>query len=141
MSNDTEEVYSSNTDSFCDRCEGQVERVFSETELKGADRQIDNGLHVWAQGYYGGFWDSMPFMGEGPTEVTLCHDCCVWLCNEIPAFAESAKGGHGFNGNTQERCCDYAGDWDDPDDPNRQAAESIKAIPKGWLGYEVKEKV
>jgi hypothetical protein len=56
-------------------------------------------------------------------------------------LAESAKGGHGFNGNTQERCCDYAGDWDDPDDPNRQAAESIKAIPKGWLGYEVKEKV
>ena len=121
MSSDTEEVYSSNTNSFCDRCECQVERVFSESELKGADRQIANGLHIWVQGYYGGFWDAMPFIGEGPTELTLCHDCCVRLCNEIPALAKSAKGGHGFSGNTQERCCDYAGDWDDPN-RNREAS-------------------
>ena len=57
----------------------------------------------------------MPFMGEGPTEFTLCHDCCVWLANEIPALAKEAKGGHGFCGNTEERCCEYASDWDDPD--------------------------
>ena len=120
---DTKEIYNSDTDSFCDRCEGQVERVFSESELKGTDRQIDNGLHIWAQGYYGGFWDTMPFMGEEPTEVTLCHDCCVWLCNEIPALAKSAKGGHGFNSNREDRCCDYAGDRANPDDPNRQREE------------------
>ena len=122
MSSDTKEVYSSDKHSFCDRCEGQIGRVFPESELEGTNRQVDNGLHVWAQGYYGGFWDTMPFMGEGPTEFTLCHDCCVWLSNEIPALAKEAKGGHGFGSNTQERCCEYAFDWDDTARHNREAS-------------------
>ena len=91
----TEEVYDSGKHSFCDRC----------------DRQVSNGLHVFTSGYYGGFWDTMSFMGEGPVGVTLCHDCSVWLCNEIPAFAKEAKGGHGFDSNEQDRCCEYAFDY------------------------------
>ena len=137
MSSDTKEIYNSDTDSFCDRCEGQVDRVFSESELKGTDRQIHNGLHIWAQGYYGGFWDTMSFAGDKPVEFTLCHDCCVWLANEIPAIAKEAKGGHGFRGKTQERCCEFAGDWDNEDCPNRQREE----IPAGWKGYRMKDTV
>jgi hypothetical protein len=78
----------------------------------------------------------MTFAGDKPAEFTLCHDCCVWLANEIPAIAKEAKGGHGFHSNTQERCCEFAGDWDNEDCPNRQKAE----IPEGWEGYRMKGK-
>jgi len=114
MSSDREEVYDSTEHSFCDRCEGQVKRVFSDLELEGTDRQILNGLHIYALGYYGGFWDTLSYAGESGVDVTLCHDCCIWLCSEIPAFAKEAKGGHGFDSDRgDKRCCEYAGDWAD----------------------------
>ena len=36
---------------------------------------------------------------------------------------------------------DEPADPDDPNDPNRQIEESMKEMPEGWLGYEIKEKV
>ena len=123
--------YDSETVAYCDRCEQQTTRVFPGM----SETQIDNGLHVYASGYYGGFWDTMSFMGEEGIHIHLCHDCSEWLCKEIPAFGKEAKGGHGFPGNTEERCCEFAGDWDNEDCPNRQREE----IPEGWEGYRMKE--
>jgi hypothetical protein len=129
--------YDSETVAFCDRCEKQTTRVFPGM----SETQIDNGLHVYASGYYGGFWDTMSFAGKEGIHIHLCHDCSEWLCKEIPAFGKEAKGGHGFGSSTRERCCEFAGDWDDEDCPNRQREESSTAIPEGWQGYEIKEKV
>ena len=52
--------YDSETVAFCDRCEKQTTRVFPGM----SETQIDNGLHVYASGYYGGFWDTMSFAGK-----------------------------------------------------------------------------
>jgi|TARA_Y100000034_G_scaffold105761_1_gene133365 hypothetical protein len=95
----------------CGRCDVELERV----DHRDPPSQILNGLQIYAEGYYGGFWDTLSFMGEGPVDISLCHDCCIWLCDEIPVFAMEADGGHGFNPedpvSPQERCCDYAFDW------------------------------
>ena len=102
---------------ICGRCYCDLEKV----DASSPESQIFNGLQIHAEGYYGGFWDTLPFMGERPADVSLCHDCCVWLCKEIPAFKIEAKDGHIFDPddevNPQERCCDYAYDWSQPD-PN-----------------------
>ena len=97
----------------CDRCDKPSPGVFDgEGVEEEFNTQVDNGLHVYARGYYGGFWDTMAFMGEEGITFTLCHDCSAWLCREIPKMAAEAKGGHGFSGDREERCCEFAGDWD-----------------------------
>ena len=94
----------------CDRCDKSAPGVFDgEGVEQEFNTQVDNGLHVYVRGYYGGFWDTMAFMGEEGITFTLCHDCSAWLCREIPKMAAEAKGGHGFSG---ERCCEFASDWD-----------------------------
>ena len=99
----------------CDRCNKPAPGVFDgEGVEKDFNTQVDFGLHLYATGYYGGFWDTMAFMGEEGVSFTLCHDCSAWLCREIPKMATEAKGGHGFSSNTEDRCCEFAGDWDTP---------------------------
>ena len=98
----------------CDRCGVPTRSVF-EGEMTNDDysSQLDGGLRIQASGYYGGFWDTMPMFGEEPLTLHLCHDCSAWLCREIPAMAEQAKGGH-FSSNVQATqaipagpCCEW----------------------------------
>jgi len=105
----------------CDRCSVPTRSVFEgATQGPAYPMQLDGGLHLTAAGYYGGFWDTMPFMGDEPVSFHLCHDCSAWLCREIPKMAERAEGGH-FSSNVQdegvlhsehrstavERCCEW----------------------------------
>ena len=85
----------------CDRCGVPTRSVFEgETTNGDFSTQLDGGLHLTASGYYGGFWDTLSFMGEEPVSFHLCHDCSAWLTTEIPAMAAQAKGGH-FSSNVQ----------------------------------------
>ena len=104
----------------CDRCGVGTRSVFEDETEDDFGTQFSGGLSIAARGYYGGFWDTMAFMGENPVTFTLCHDCSAWLCREIPKMAEQAKGGH-FSSNVQdegvlhsehrstavERCCEW----------------------------------
>jgi hypothetical protein len=85
----------------CDRCGTPTRSVF-EGENVQADynAQLDGGLTITASGYYGGFWDTLAFMGEEPVTFHLCHDCSLWLTRQIPKMKEAAKGGH-FSSNVQ----------------------------------------
>jgi len=86
----------------CDRCGVPTRSVFEgENVADDYNTQLDGGLHLYARGYYGGFWDTMAFMGEEGVTFHLCHDCSAWLCSEIPKMAEEAKGGH-FSSNVQD---------------------------------------
>ena len=84
----------------CDRCGVPTRSVFEGETKDDYSTQLDGGLHIQAFGYYGGFWDTLSFMGEGPISFHLCHDCSAWLTTEIPAMAAQAKGGH-FSSNVQ----------------------------------------
>lgn len=113
----------------CDRC-GRPTRAVFEGETEEFNSQLDGGLLVTASGYYGGFWDTVSFMGEEPAIFHLCHDCSVWLTNQIPMMQEFAKGGH-FSSNVQgegvlheqrhnppERCCEFGSiDHEQGEDP------------------------
>jgi len=98
----------------CDRCGVPTKGVFEDESVSPSNAsQLDGGLHIQASGYYGGFWDTLSFMGEGPVSFHLCHDCSAWLCAEIPKMAEEAKGGH-FSSNVQATqaipagpCCEW----------------------------------
>ncbi len=104
----------------CDRCGVPTKGVFEGESVSPSNTsQLSGGLRVQASGYYGGFWDTMSFMGEGPVTLFLCHDCSVWLTHEIPKMALTAKGGH-FSSSMQnegvlhgpgrdlpERCCEF----------------------------------
>jgi|TARA_Y100000310_G_C20594316_1_gene769698 hypothetical protein len=97
----------------CDRCGVPTRSVFEgETFQDEFNSQLDGGLHIQAFGYYGGFWDTLSFMGEGPISFHLCHDCCVWLTTEIPAMAEEATGGH-FSSNVQKDGVRHTGSPDE----------------------------
>ena len=85
----------------CDRCGVPTRSVFEGETKADYSSQLDGGLHITASGYYGGFWDTLSFMGEEPVSFHLCHDCSAWLCSEIPKMAEEAKGGH-FSSNVQD---------------------------------------
>ena len=86
----------------CDRCGVPTRSVFEgENVADDYNTQLDGGLHLYARGYYGGFWDTMAFMGEEGVTFHLCHDCSAWLCREIPKMAAEAKGGH-FSSNVQD---------------------------------------
>ena len=86
----------------CDRCGVPTRSVFEgESVQDDYNSQLDGGLRLTARGYYGGFWDTMAFMGEEAVAVVLCHDCSAWLTAEIPKMAEEAKGGH-FSSNVQD---------------------------------------
>ena len=79
----------------CDRCGIPTRSVFEgESVQDDYNSQLDGGLRLTARGYYGGFWDTMAFMGEEAVAFVLCHDCSAWLTAEIPKMAEEAKGGH-----------------------------------------------
>jgi hypothetical protein len=85
------------------------------------------GLHAYVRGYDGGFFDTMPFAGEEPVDVHLCHDCSAWLCREIPRLAKEARGGHPIDTNPVRlpdgrlaeedlgRCCEFAWSPSDQD--------------------------
>ena len=94
----------------CDRCGTPSPGVFDgEAVDEQFNTQVESGLHLYATGYYGGFWDTMAFMGEEGVSFTLCHDCSAWLCQEIPKMAAEAAGGHGFLGTKwEEPCCKFA---------------------------------
>ncbi len=80
----------------CDRCGVPTRSVFEgENVADDYNTQLDGGLHLYARGYYGGFWDTMSFMGEEGVTFHLCHDCSAWLCREIPKMAAEAKRLHG----------------------------------------------
>ena len=98
----------------CDRCGVPTRSVFEgESVQDDYNSQLDGGLRLTARGYYGGFWDTMAFMGEEAVAFVLCHDCSAWLTAEIPKMAEEAKGGHSSS-NVQatatppaEPCCKF----------------------------------
>ena len=93
----------------CDRCGVPTRSVFEgESVEDDFNSQLDGGLHLDARGYYGGFWDTMAFMGEEGVTFHLCHDCSAWLCSEIPKMAEEAKGGH-FSSNVQDEGVRHTG--------------------------------
>jgi len=115
----------------CDRCGVPTRSVFEgESAEDEFNSQLDGGLRIQASGYYGGFWDTLAFMGEAPLTLFLCHDCSVWLTREIPKMAAEAKGGH-FSSNMQdagvlhgpgrdlpERCCEFGSvDHEQGEDP------------------------
>lgn len=76
---------------FCDRCEQPVPSTQQpEAELP------DKGLGIQIGGYYGGFEDNM---FEPDPSFILCHDCCVWLYNEIPTLKERTFSSHKPCGN------------------------------------------
>ena len=94
----------------CDRCGVPTRSVFEgETSQDEFNSQLDGGLHLTASGYYGGFWDTLSFMGEEGVTFHLCHDCSAWLCSQIPKMAEEAKGGH-FSSNVQNAGVRHAAD-------------------------------
>ncbi len=103
----------------CDRCGVPTRSVF-EGEMTNGDysTQLDGGLHLTASGYYGGFWDTLSFMGEEPVSFHFCHDCSSWLCLQVAKMAEQAKGGH-FSSNMQ-------------DEGVRHAHEARKGTDKEW---------
>ena len=86
----------------CDRCGVPTRSVFEGESASGLEysSQLTGGLHLTASGYYGGFWDTAPFMGDEPIDFRLCHDCSAWLCEQIPKAAGAAKSGH-FSSNVQ----------------------------------------
>ena len=93
----------------CDRCGVPTKGVFEDESVSPSNAsQLDGGRHIQASGYYGGFWDTLSFMGEGPVSFHLCHDCSAWLCAEIPKMAEEAKGGH-FSSNVQDEGVRHTG--------------------------------
>ena len=92
----------------CDRCGIGTRSVFEDETEDDYGKQFSGGLSMSARGYYGGFWDTMAFMGEGAVTFTLCHDCSAWLCSQIPKMAEEAKGGH-FSSNVQDDGVRHAG--------------------------------
>lgn len=93
----------------CDRCGIPTRSVFEgETTKDDYSSQLTGGLHLAARGYYGGFWDTMSFIGEDSIEFHLCHDCSAWLCSQIPKMAEEAKGGH-FSSNVQNEGVRHTG--------------------------------
>ena len=97
----------------CDRCGVPTRSVFEgETTNGDYSTQLDGGLHLTARGYYGGFWDTLMFMGEEPVTFHLCHDCSAWLTTEIPAMAEEATGGH-FSSNVQKDGVRHTGSSDE----------------------------
>lgn len=86
----------------CDRCGVPTRSVFEgEASHDEFTLQLDGGLHLTARGYYGGFWDTLSFVGEEAVAFRLCHDCSAWLCSEIPKMAKEAEGGH-FSSNVQD---------------------------------------
>lgn len=86
----------------CDRCGVPTRSVFEgESTLEDYGTQLKGGLYLTASGYYGGFWDTAPFMGDEPIDFRLCHDCSAWLSQEIPKMAAEAQGGH-FSSNVQD---------------------------------------
>jgi hypothetical protein len=92
----------------CDRCGVPTRSVF-EGETEGDyGTQFSGGLSVAARGYYGGFWDTVAFMGDEAVTFTLCHDCSAWLCSQIPKMAEAAKGGH-YSSNVQNEGVRHTG--------------------------------
>ena len=96
----------------CDRCGVPTRSVFEGETKDDYSTQLDGGLHIQAFGYYGGFWDTLAFMGEGPVSFHLCHDCSAWLTTEIPAMAEEATGGH-FSSNVQKDGVRHTGSPDE----------------------------
>lgn len=84
----------------CDRCGIPTKSVFERETKNDYSSQLMGGLHMTASGYYGGYWDTAPFMGDEPITFSLCHDCSTWLSREIPKMAQAAKGGH-FSSNVQ----------------------------------------
>ena len=98
----------------CDRCGVPTRSEFEGEGHPEWSTQFEGGLHIYASGYYGGFWDTLSFAGEGPVDVHLCHDCSAWLCREIPKLAAEAEGGH-FKGNITDGCdCEWGVVIDDP---------------------------
>ena len=94
----------------CDRGGVPTRSVFEgESVQDDYNSQLDGGLRLTARGYYGGFWDTMAFMGEEAVAFVLCHDCSAWLTAEIPKMAEEAKGGH-FSSNVQDEGGRHAAD-------------------------------
>ena len=91
----------------CDRCGSPTASATSEPT------QFLGGLQVVVHGYYGGFWDTMSFMGDEAVNFHLCHDCSAWLCKEIPKMAVEAKGGHfssmmnAVKADPEVKCCDW----------------------------------
>jgi len=73
----------------CDNCQADVSPVFDHPD--GWDKQIDNGLVIRVYDGYGMFTDVIypPYWPEDDTfEMVFCHDCCVKLFDEFPAFAK-----------------------------------------------------
>ena len=107
----------------CDRCGIPTRSVFEgETMQDQFNSQLVGGLHLTASGYYGGFWDTAPFLGDEPVTFHLCHDCSAWLCMEIPAMAVAAKAGH-FSSNVDNEGV-------------RHAHEARKGTDKEWCKEE-----
>lgn len=108
----------------CDRCGVSTKSVFEGESTSGLEysSQLTGGLHLTASGYYGGFWDTAPFMGDEPIDFRLCHDCSAWLCEQIPKVAEAAKGGH------------YSSNVDN--EGVRHAHEARKGTDKEWCKEE-----
>jgi len=93
----------------CDRCGVGTRSVFEDETEDDFGTQFIGGLSMTARGYYGGFWDTEAYMGEGPETFTLCHDCSAWLCSQIPKMATAAEGGH-FTSNVQKEGVRHAAD-------------------------------
>jgi hypothetical protein len=111
----------------CDRCGTPTRSVFERDGQSEWPQQLWCGLHAYVRGYDGGFFDTMPFAGEEPVDVHLCHDCSAWLCREIPRLAKEARGGHPIDTNPVRlpdgrlaeedlgRCCEFAWSPSDQD--------------------------
>ena len=71
-------------------------------------------------GYYDGFFDVFPSVGCEPTELGLCHECCVLFMEALPGLADKLlplRGGHPtrpwVQGTASPPCCAWAWTWDE----------------------------
>lgn len=81
---------------LCQGCEAMVP-ITQQEEDSGLP---DNGLILTLRGWYGGFFDTMPW--EQDDTLLLCHDCAVRVFDAVPALAKR-RGLHPDD----ERCCTY----------------------------------
>jgi|688.fasta_scaffold1332176_1 hypothetical protein len=87
----------------CDAC-GVPKECQSQEEV------VDNGIAFNFQelGYYGGFIDNAPAMGDKNLEWNLCHECILKMLQTFPMLAAKLPRGLHPTDDKTKPCCDWA---------------------------------
>lgn len=109
----------------CDECgklmpldRGFVDSLQSDIDLARSHfLQVEDGLCIDMDGYYGGFTDMMTGFSNPPKNPywALCHDCCVRLFEAFPNCAARDKPGHPYE-TPGEPCCRWGWTFIQDDD-------------------------